>query len=447
MDAPNDTSTAAPRGRAQPQPPTRPVDRRLLARDRDLARPRARPGDGQRLLLRRLRAHQRVHGRDPDPEPRARARRGRGALRRVRPGVQRAAREGGAEARVARRLDALLADAARPRRPSPHSSSCSRRCSCGRSAIRAATTTSRSVSRASSSRSSSCSGSPGSSSGSSTRTTTSRVPALAPVAWNLVIVVGLVLGVPRIDDESAQLYLYAGVVVARDARAAPPADPVAAPPRRSADGGHRLARSGGQARARADAAGDADDRARQRELPRRHALRVAAARPRARAGRDRQGVPPLHAPAGRLRRGRHDGALPDARPARRARRHRRAAASARRRAAPDRLPARPGRARVDRARRADRAPRLPARRVHRRGHGDRRPVPAGVLDRARLQRLDADPEPQLLRGADELGADRHRARRGRPQRRVRHRLLPPRDLGHPACDVDRERRRGRPCCS
>ena len=39
------------------------------------------------------------------------------------------------------------------------------------------------------------------------------LPALAPVAWNLVIVVGLLLGVPRIDDESAQLYLYAGVVV------------------------------------------------------------------------------------------------------------------------------------------------------------------------------------------------------------------------------------------
>ena len=39
------------------------------------------------------------------------------------------------------------------------------------------------------------------------------VPALAPVAWNLVIVIGLVLGVPRIDGESAQLYLYAGVVV------------------------------------------------------------------------------------------------------------------------------------------------------------------------------------------------------------------------------------------
>jgi len=39
------------------------------------------------------------------------------------------------------------------------------------------------------------------------------LPALAPVAWNLVIILGLVVGVPRIEDESAQLYLYAGVVV------------------------------------------------------------------------------------------------------------------------------------------------------------------------------------------------------------------------------------------
>ena len=138
----------------------------------------------------------------------------------------------------------------------------------------------------------------------------------------------------------------------RDAGPAPPADPMAAAPGRSAHGGHRLARSGGQARARADAARDADDRAHQRELPRRHAVCVASARPGARAGGDRQGVPPLHAPAGCLCRGRHDGALPDARPARRARRLRRTAASARRRSAPDRLPARPGRARVDRARRS-----------------------------------------------------------------------------------------------
>ena len=39
------------------------------------------------------------------------------------------------------------------------------------------------------------------------------LPALAPVAWNLVIILGLVLGVPRVGSDDAELYLYAGVVV------------------------------------------------------------------------------------------------------------------------------------------------------------------------------------------------------------------------------------------
>src|SRR5712691_6798998 len=39
------------------------------------------------------------------------------------------------------------------------------------------------------------------------------VPALSPVLWNVVIILGLVLGVPRIESANAQLYLYAGVVV------------------------------------------------------------------------------------------------------------------------------------------------------------------------------------------------------------------------------------------
>jgi putative peptidoglycan lipid II flippase len=39
------------------------------------------------------------------------------------------------------------------------------------------------------------------------------LPALAPVAWNLVIILGLLIGVPRLESEDAQLYLYAGVVV------------------------------------------------------------------------------------------------------------------------------------------------------------------------------------------------------------------------------------------
>jgi putative peptidoglycan lipid II flippase len=40
------------------------------------------------------------------------------------------------------------------------------------------------------------------------------VPALTPVFWNLAIIVGLVIGVPQADSESAKLYVYAGSIVA-----------------------------------------------------------------------------------------------------------------------------------------------------------------------------------------------------------------------------------------
>jgi putative peptidoglycan lipid II flippase len=39
------------------------------------------------------------------------------------------------------------------------------------------------------------------------------MPALAPVAWNLVIILGLALGVPGTDSESAALYVYAGSIL------------------------------------------------------------------------------------------------------------------------------------------------------------------------------------------------------------------------------------------
>ena len=39
------------------------------------------------------------------------------------------------------------------------------------------------------------------------------VPALTPVFWNLAIIAGLWLGVPRVSSESAQLYVYAGAIV------------------------------------------------------------------------------------------------------------------------------------------------------------------------------------------------------------------------------------------
>ena len=40
------------------------------------------------------------------------------------------------------------------------------------------------------------------------------VPALTPVFWNLAIIAGLVVGVPRADAESSALYVYAGSIVA-----------------------------------------------------------------------------------------------------------------------------------------------------------------------------------------------------------------------------------------
>ena len=39
------------------------------------------------------------------------------------------------------------------------------------------------------------------------------IPALTPVFWNLAIIIGLVIGVPRADTESGKLYVYAGSIV------------------------------------------------------------------------------------------------------------------------------------------------------------------------------------------------------------------------------------------
>jgi putative peptidoglycan lipid II flippase len=40
------------------------------------------------------------------------------------------------------------------------------------------------------------------------------IPALTPVAWNLAIIAGLVLGVPSVDGEDAKLYVYAASILA-----------------------------------------------------------------------------------------------------------------------------------------------------------------------------------------------------------------------------------------
>jgi putative peptidoglycan lipid II flippase len=40
------------------------------------------------------------------------------------------------------------------------------------------------------------------------------IPALTPVLWNAVIIVGLVVGVPHVDSENGKLYVYAGAILA-----------------------------------------------------------------------------------------------------------------------------------------------------------------------------------------------------------------------------------------
>ncbi len=39
------------------------------------------------------------------------------------------------------------------------------------------------------------------------------IPALTPIAWNLAIIAGLVIGVPRADSEDGKLYVYAGSIL------------------------------------------------------------------------------------------------------------------------------------------------------------------------------------------------------------------------------------------
>ena len=133
--------------------------------------------------------------------------------------------------------------------------------------------------------------------------------------------------------------------------------------------------------------------------------------------------------------------LPVAGAARHARGHGGLPATVSRRAAADQLPARPGGVGLDRARRADRAAALRARRL-RAGPDDRRRRRARrVLDRAHLQRDDADAEPRLLQPAVALGADARRARRISVLNAALYFVaLPRRHVGHPARDLAREHR-------
>ena len=68
------------------------------------------------------------------------------------------------------------------------------------------------------------------------------IPALTPVAWNLVIIVGLVVGVPQTDSDTTALYVYAGAILLGTRRPGAAPGAVALRPRRAAAARARLAR-------------------------------------------------------------------------------------------------------------------------------------------------------------------------------------------------------------
>ena len=88
----------------------------------------------------------------------------------------------------------------------------------------------------------------------------------------------------------------------------------------------------------------------------------------------------------------------------------------------------------------DRPAPLSARRLSPRADADRGRVPRSIRARSHVQRDDADDEPRLLLAPVAVDPELGRARKPRRERRARRRVLPVRDLGDPALDVDREHR-------
>ena len=98
---------------------------------------------------------------------------------------------------------------------------------------------------------------------------------------------------------------------------------------------------------------------------------------------------------------------------------------------------------LDRSRRADRPAALRARRFRARPDARRRGRARRLLDRAHLQRDDADAESRLLQPAVAVDPHARRAREPRAERRFLRDLLPGRRVGDPLCDLARQHcRRG-----
>ncbi len=249
------------------------------------------------------------------------------------------------------------------------------------------------------------------------------IPALTPVFWNLAIIVGLVVGVPRADTESGKLYVYAGSIVVGTLiqlflRSRGCAGSTAGCGLRS------TCATGRAAGLRADAAGHARTRPDQRQRGDRHARRVEADRP-ATSRRPRSTRPSASTCS---RRG--------------CSRSRSRPCSSRRSLGSPRAatwPASahtvslglrqinfllvPGRGRLGRL--AEPIVRL----LYQRGAFEPDQTTSsrrarGLLARARVQRDDADAQPRLLQPAVAMDADADRPRRPRAERRALRRPLP-----------------------
>ena len=367
------------------------------------------------IFTRAGRGDQRLHRRVPDPQPDPLAGRRRGARRGLRADLQRAADEGRARARLARGLDRLVA------------------------LVRGALGRSPAIAMVLAPQLLALFGYHGALGVGLARVIFPTVvmlglnglqtailnaldefflPAIAPVAWNLVIVGTLVLSLPFLHTTDAAPLRVRHRDPARHGR--PARDPVSgdAPPR-PPELVLRPARRGRAARLRAHAAGHARPRADQPQPARQHVLRGAAStttsarppstRPSAstccRRACSRWRWPPC---CSRRSRG--------ARPRATARASARSSASGLRQIA---FLLTPGRRDLRRARDADRAPALRARQLHAAPDGRRRLVPRGLLARARVQRRDAAAQPRVLQHAAGLGADLHRDREPDRQRHAR----------------------------
>ena len=240
------------------------------------------------------------------------------------------------------------------------------------------------------------------------------VPALAPVAWNLVIIAALVGLVPVLPEDD-EIYAYAiGILAGTVVQFLLPL------PWLRGRGGTltlpaRLARRARAARAQADAAGD--DRARADQPQPADQLAVRHARVRPGAGGDRQGVPDLPAAAGAVLDLDRDDPVPDAVALRRPRGARRPAPHDGQRRAPDLPAADPERGADGGAGRADHAARLPARRLRRRGHRPHLDGDGLVVDLAALPGREPAVLAHLLQPPAAVGD--HRAGRAQPGRQRR----------------------------